>query len=80
MREWIMFLNSSQHVALMDKVLFGKWEEYKVNTSTVISRFRINNRIPKRIEIDEDEFTDWLHSLGYRRYHEICNQGTDQGI
>ena len=67
MREWIVFLNSSQHVALMDKVLFGKWEEYRVNTSTAISRFRINNKIPNRIEINEYDFTDLLHSLGYRR-------------
>ena len=67
MREWITYLNSSGSTASKDKILFGKWEDRRVNTLAVISRFRINNRIPEKVMIGEDEFTEWLYSLGYRR-------------
>lgn len=67
MREWITYLNSSGSTASKDKILFGKWEDRRVNTLAVISRFRINNRIPEKVMISEDEFTEWLYSLGYRR-------------
>ena len=67
MREWITYLNSSGSTASKDKILFGKWEDRRVNTLAVINRFRINNRIPEKVSIGEDEFTEWLYSLGYRR-------------
>ena len=67
MREWITYLNSSGSTASKDKILFGKWEDRRVNTIAVISRFRINNRIPEKVSISEDDFIEWLCSLGYRR-------------
>ena len=51
----------------LDKAIFTKWMYNKMTTEECISEFRKNNNITERMPIIEDEFVEWLGSLGYRR-------------
>ena len=50
-----------------DKAIFTKWMDNEVTTEECIRQFRQNNQITERMPIIEDEFVEWLGSLGYRR-------------
>lgn len=39
----------------------------EITAKECIAQFRINNKITERLPIIEDEFIEWLWSLGYRR-------------
>ena len=50
-----------------DTKIFNQYMRGEIEIKECISRFRKNNGIPERFTIIEDEFIEWLWSLGYRR-------------
>ena len=53
--------------AVADKKTFNAWMYDQIDTDECIRQFRENNDITERMPIIEDEFIEWLGSLGYRR-------------
>lgn len=51
-----------------DVCSFLKWERHEIDTAQCIREFREHNKIDDRFTIIEDDFIEWLNSLGYRRY------------
>ena len=50
-----------------DVKIFNQWSRCEIETKECINEFRKNNNIDERLIILENEFTSWLHSLGYYR-------------
>ena len=53
---------------------FRRWEGGHITTAECIAEFRAHNEITERMPIPEDDFTEWLNSLGYRRYEDGTKQ------
>lgn len=62
---WIKYLKKG--TASIDKELFHKWENKKINTKECIEQFRLNNKIPDKYIIIDLQFEYWLNSLGWIR-------------
>ena len=62
---WIEYIK--YYTASRDKAIFTQWERNQIDTKQCIEMFRINNKIPTRINIDKDKFEYWLNSLGWKR-------------
>lgn len=65
MTDWVRYLLPSS--ASEDKAIFTKWSLCQITTGKAIERFKRSNNMPYYINIEPDQFIDWLHSLGYRR-------------
>lgn len=65
MNDWVKLLRHSNYASTKDSILFNKWNTGGVSTAGCIREFKRNNGIPLNYEIDSDEFTEWLWSLGY---------------
>ena len=50
-----------------DTKLFNQYMREEITAKECIAQFRKNNGITERLVIIEDEFVEWLWSLGYRR-------------
>lgn len=50
-----------------DTKIFNQYMRGEITAKECIAQFRINNKITERLPIIEDEFIEWLWSLGYRR-------------
>ena len=59
-------LSSSRKSAQNDCSAFARWQNGQITTEMCIREFKKNNRI-RHEEIGEEEFTDWLRSIGWRR-------------
>lgn len=59
-------LSKSNKSATNDCALFSKWKEGIITTEMCLVGFKRNNHI-RHEEITEEEFTEWLGSLGWKR-------------
>lgn len=50
-----------------DTKIFNQYMRGEISAKECIAQFRKNNGITERFTIIEDEFIEWLWSLGYRR-------------
>lgn len=50
-----------------DSKIFNDYMRGDITAKECLLKFRENNNIPERFTIIEDEFVEWLWSLGYRR-------------
>ena len=59
-------LKPTKTAAIADQATFNRWMIGKITTAEAIAEFMINNDIA-RIEIDPEQFEQWVNGLGYRR-------------
>ncbi len=52
-----------------DMKIFNQWVNHEIDTKECIRQFRKNNKISDRLVIIDDEFEEWLRTLGYWRYN-----------
>lgn len=50
-----------------DKSIFEKYVRHEIELSECIEKFRKNNHVKKKIDIDPDAFSKWLVELKYER-------------
>ena len=69
--EWVRIDNMVRYLKKSarnkDTKIFNQYMRGEITAKECIAQFRINNNITERLPIIEDEFIEWLWSLGYRR-------------
>ena len=65
--ELYRLLKKGYNAAHRDCTIFNSWADRNISTFRAIELFRISNKIRPEVEISEEEFTQWLNSLGYFR-------------
>lgn len=60
-------LHPQQSSADKDKGTFNNWMDGVITTKQAIREFKENNHLENDEYIDENEFIEWLRSIGYWR-------------
>lgn len=65
MNSFVNYLDPA--VASSDSGTFKRWENKQITTAKALMEFKIHNKIDLNKQFDEQEFENWLRSLGYIR-------------
>ena len=66
-RTEVMVMYLKHRARHYDKATFNAWMYEQISTAECIRQFRQHNDITERMPILEEDFVEWLWSLGYRR-------------
>ena len=72
MKTWVKYLMPSS--ALEDKAIFNRWACGQISTGTAIKRMKTNNNMPHYVNIEPDEWVQWVKGLGYRRKSDVAQK------